>query len=182
MYQRLSSVLLMAMSRLSTTLRSAVTRLVVVAAAGAILLTGCGSPTPNQASVLKDLINNNSTSEAALPGASGSGGSGSGGSGFALSGDCLGVLSAYSTIALALLPSLAGGHGTYDAGQLTQAIAGLKGNVPDALKADFATLADAAKAATGKSLEEAGQILGAPAVTAASDHISAWTDKNCGTG
>ncbi|SDO59526.1 hypothetical protein SAMN04515671_1432 [Nakamurella panacisegetis] len=150
--------------------------------AAVLVLTACSSPLPVAAPMPA------SSTQALFPAdpSGGDAGSGSGGAGrvtgggFAMNPDCMGVLSAYSTIALALLPSLSSGQGTYDAGQIAQAISGLGGKVPDALKGDFETLGSAAKAASGKSLTEAGQILGTPAVSAASDDITKWTDANCG--
>lgn len=159
------------------------TRAAVLLTATTLLLAGCGAP--NVSSIL-EAAHKNTSARAALPTAGsteggGSGGSGSGGAGFAFNSDCLAVASAYASIAMALLPSLTGGAGTYDAGQVTSAIAGLGGDVPTALKPDFQTLNAAAKAAAGKSMQEAGSILGTDAVTAASDHISSWMDKNCGS-
>jgi hypothetical protein len=89
-------------------------------------------------------------------------------------------VSAYTSIAMALVPSL-GGTGTYDSSQVASAISGLGGKVPAALQPDFQVLSGAAKQASGKSMEQAGTILGSDAVSKASDDISNWMDKNCGT-
>ena len=163
-----------------------------------LVLSGCSSPIPGgnplpsnssapifpagqATSVTGDAGSGSSGGTGSTGGTGSSGGSGGNTGGFTMNPDCMGVLSAYSTIALALLPSLTGGgQGTYDAGQVASAISGLGGQVPIALKGDFATLGNAAKAASGKSLTEAGTILGAPAVSAASDDITKWTDANCG--
>lgn len=170
--------------------RLRVSALTAATVAVALFLTGCAGP--NLPSVF-NAPPTSAGSQAVLPGGSGSGnggssngGSGNGGSGSigagAFSSDCLGVASAYASIALALIPSLTGGAGvgTYDATQVTKAIAGLGGSVPAPLKGDFQTLSDAAKSASGKSLTVAGQVLGSPAVTAASDDISKWMTTNCG--
>ncbi|QNK82027.1 hypothetical protein [Nakamurella sp. PAMC28650] len=160
--------------------RLRVSALTASTVAVALFLTGCAGP--NLPSVF-NAPPTSAGSQAVLPGGSGSGNGGSGSIGAgAFSSDCLGVASAYASIALALIPSLTGGAGvgTYDATQVTKAIAGLGGSVPAPLKGDFQTLSDAAKSASGKSLTDAGQVLGSPAVTAASDDISKWMTTNCG--
>ncbi len=171
--------------------RNRVPALIAATLASALLLSGCGGG-PSLPTGLFNAPSTSASSQAVLPGSGGSTGSGgsggsggTGGSGGAgigsFNSDCLGVAGAYSTIALALLPSLgAAGSGTYDAAQLTQAISGLGGSVPAPLKADFQTMSEAAKQASGKSLADAGQILSSPAVTAASDDISKWMTANCG--
>ncbi len=95
------------------------------------------------------------------------------------SGSCLAVASAYATVAMAMIPSLTQGGGTFDAGQLKSAIAGVQGEVPAELQSSFDTLGAAGKAAANRSLIDAGQILDQPDVTKASETISAWVDKNC---
>ena len=159
-----------------------------LAAVVALVTAGCSSPVPpgfgapaasTQAPfAAADVTGAGAAGDGAASGGAAGGGSAAGAG--VMNPDCMGVLSAYSTIALALLPTLSGGSGTYDAGQIAQAISGMGGEVPTVLKADFETLSAAAKASSGKSLTEAGQILGAPAVTAASDDITKWTDANCG--
>jgi hypothetical protein len=156
------------------------TRLTVSLAAAALLLAGCGS---TNLSGLLSQAGNASSAPAAPDLGSGSGGSGGSGSGAGLgilSSDCMGVVSAYTSIAMALVPSL-GGTGTYDSSQVASAISGLGGKVPAALQPDFQVLSGAAKQASGKSMEQAGTILGSDAVSKASDDISNWMDKNCGT-
>ena len=155
-----------------------------IATLSALLLTGCSSPLPTALPVADSSIP--AIVPAAGPAAGDAGSATEGdsasvtGGGLTMNPDCMGVLSAYSTIALALLPTLSGGQGTYNATDIASAISGLGGKVPDALKGDFETLGNAAKAASGKSMTEAGAILGTPAVSAASDDITKWTDANCG--
>jgi len=93
--------------------------------------------------------------------------------------NCLPVGGSYASIAMAMLPAL-GGSGTYDAGSVTKAIGGLGGDIPLELKVDFEALRQAAQSAQGKSFRDAIEILDAPGPAAATDHISAWLDKNCG--
>ena len=98
-----------------------------------------------------------------------------------LNSDCLGVASAYANVGLAMLPALTGGgNGTFDAGGLTGAIGGLGGRIPADLQAEFQVLGEGAKAAQGRSLADAGTILGSDKVTRASDAIGDWMDHNCG--
>ncbi len=154
------------------------TRLLAALAGTSLLLAGCGGPAlPSGISGLAR------TSSLAPPRADigTSGGNGSAGSGFVFDSDCMGVISAYTSIAMAMVPSLTGSATTYSSDQVVQAISGLGGKVPDELKPDFQTLSGAAKTASGKPLVEAGTILGTDAVSAASDHISAWTTKHCGS-
>ena len=165
------------------------TNLIVTFAAATMLLAGCGSS--NLQSMLSQVGNGSSAagtpalgagpgSGGAGPGSSESGGSGSGAGPAILNSDCMGVVSAYTSIAMALVPSL-GGSGTYDSADVANAISSLGGKVPDALKPDFQVLSSAAKQASGKSLEQAGSILGSDAVSKASDDINSWMSKNCGT-
>lgn len=158
-------------------------RIVVAAATttAALFLTACSGPNLPAAFKASSPSSPSSSSPALLLPGDSSSGSGVSSPGVFNSG-CLGVASAYSSIALALLPSLTGGTGTgtYDPTQVAKAIAGLGGSVPSSLKPDFQTLSDAARSASGKSMADAGQVLGSPAVTAASDDISKWMSANCG--
>jgi hypothetical protein len=146
-------------------------RITVLAAAAVLALSGCG-PDLSRVGVAPQGQSGNDTTQGDAGGVPKGG--------FAFNSNCLAVAGAYATIAMALLPSLSG-SGTYDAGQISQAISGLGGNVPPELKGDFETLSAAAKAAQGKSFTDAAAVLGAPAPSAASDHISKWMDKNCGS-
>ena len=93
---------------------------------------------------------------------------------------CLSVYSAYASISLALLPSLLGGTGSFDAGSLQSALSSIGGNVPPELAPDIQELSDVAAAANGKSLSDASQLFEDPKFTAAQQHIQDWTTANCG--
>jgi hypothetical protein len=146
-------------------------RITVLAAVAVMALSGCG-PDLSRMGVAPQGQSSNETTQGD-PGGAPKGG-------FAFNSNCLAVAGAYASIAMAMLPSLTG-NGTYDAGQISQAIAGLGGNVPPELKGDFETLSAVAKSAQGKSFTDAAALLGAPGPSAASDHISKWMDKNCGS-
>lgn len=144
-------------------------RITVLAATAVLALSGCG-PDLSQLGVNPTGRSSSDTNQANVGGAPNGG--------FAFNSNCLAVAGAYTSIAMAMLPSLTG-NGNYDAGQISQAIAGLGGNVPPELKGDFETLSAVAKSAQGKSFTDAAALLGAPGPSAASDHISKWMDKNC---
>lgn len=164
------------------TIRARVFAFTATAAAGALLLVGCGGPVLPPGYVAPPP----SASSRVLPPVGGGSESGSAthaSSPGAFNSDCLGVAGAYSSIVLAMLPSLGGGtgSGTYDSDQVMKAIGTLGGAVPAELKGDFQTFGDAAKSAAGKNLADAGGILGSPAVAAATDHIGKWMTANCGS-
>lgn len=160
-------------------------RLAGAGAAGILLLSACSSPAPPGGAVVLPGLGAAGQAAAAAQANDDSGGgnpagSAAGGIG-SFNPSCLSVGSAYASIMLALLPAITGGQsGTYNADQVASALSGLGGNIPDELKPDFAAVSAATKAAAGKSLEEAGQILDDPAVKKATDDIDTWVTKNCG--
>ena len=151
---------------------------VVLALAAAAAVSGCSGPT------VPSVFGSSSESRSSPPASeqTTSEGGAVGGAGVPpFNSDCLGVASAYANVGLAMLPALTGGgNGTFDAGGLTGAIGGLGGRIPADLQAEFQVLGEGAKAAQGRSLADAGTILGSDKVTRASDAIGDWMDDNCG--
>ncbi len=92
---------------------------------------------------------------------------------------CLEVASAYASISLALLPALFGGSAGFDAGDLQKSLSELSANVPPELAPDIKVLADAAAAASGKSLSEAADVFNSSEFTTAQNNIDQWINTNC---
>lgn len=55
----------------------------------------------------------------------------------------------------------------------------MSASIPKELLPDFAAVGATVKAAAGKSLADAGQLLDDPATKAATDRIDAWLSRNC---
>lgn len=93
--------------------------------------------------------------------------------------DCLAVASSFASMMSGLLPAMNGGAGSFDAGKLQHDLDEMSASIPKELLPDFAAVGATVKAAAGKSLADAGQLLDDPATKAATDRIDAWLSRNC---
>lgn len=93
--------------------------------------------------------------------------------------DCLAVASSFASMMSGLLPAMSGGAGSFDAGKLQHDLDEMSASIPKELLPDFAAVGATVKAAAGKPLADAGQLLDDPATKAATDRIDAWLSRNC---
>lgn len=93
--------------------------------------------------------------------------------------DCLAVASSFASMMSGLLPVMSGGAGSFDAGKLQHDLDEMSASIPKELLPDFAAVGATVKAAAGKSLADAAQLLDDPTTKAATDRIDAWLSRNC---